>query len=167
MCQPGRPAPQGESQIADDGSPSLAPFHSAKSRGSRLPRGSASAAGSMASRDWRVSVPYSAHERTSKYTSPAAGYACPRSISRAMSSCICGTDAVARGSYVGGRMPIAEYAAVNSCSMRYARAHHGSSGVPFSSTLSSMSVTLRTSVTWPNRWASQRRSRSNARAPRR
>ena len=66
-----------------------------------------------------------------------------------MSSCICGIDAVARGSYVGGRMPIAAYAAVNSRSMRYASAHHGSVGVALASTLSSMSVTLRTNVTRP------------------
>ena len=33
-CQPGRPGPHGVSQ---DGSPGLAPFHRAKSRGSRLP----------------------------------------------------------------------------------------------------------------------------------
>ena len=42
----------------------------------------------------------------------------PASISRVMSSCICGIEAVARGSYVGGRIPIAEWARVNSCSMR-------------------------------------------------
>ena len=66
-----------------------------------------------------------------------------------MMSCICGMLAVARGSYVGGRMPSAAYPALNSSSTRYARAHQGSS-VPAarSSTLSSMSVTLRTSVTW-------------------
>ncbi len=33
MCQPGRPAPQGESHA---GSPGLAAFHSTKSRGSSL-----------------------------------------------------------------------------------------------------------------------------------
>ena len=58
MCQPGRPAPQGESQIADSGSSAFAPFQSAKSRGSRLPRGSASAAASMSSTRWCVSSPY-------------------------------------------------------------------------------------------------------------
>ncbi len=41
-CQPGRPAPHGEAQLAVVGSPSLWPFQSAKSRGSFLPRGSAS-----------------------------------------------------------------------------------------------------------------------------
>ena len=35
-----------------------------------------------------------------------------------MSSCICGIDAVARGSYVGGRMPIAAYAREKASSMR-------------------------------------------------
>ena len=57
MCQPGRPAPHGEAHVADAGSSGLAPFQSAKSRGSRLPRGSASAAGSIASIDWFVSDP--------------------------------------------------------------------------------------------------------------
>ncbi len=57
MCQPGRPAPHGESHVADSGSSAFAPFQSAKSRGSRLPRGSASSAGSIASSDWRVSSP--------------------------------------------------------------------------------------------------------------
>ena len=46
MCQPGRPGPQGAGQAAVSGSVSfLRPFQSAKSRGSRLPRGSASAGG--------------------------------------------------------------------------------------------------------------------------
>jgi hypothetical protein len=72
MCQPGRPCPHGEAQEADAGSPALVPFHSAKSRGSFLPRASASAAGSIASSDWCVRLPYAGHERTSKYTSPAA-----------------------------------------------------------------------------------------------
>ncbi len=57
MCQPGRPAPHGDVQVADDGSPGFAPFQRAKSRGSRLPRGSASAAGSIASSDWCVREP--------------------------------------------------------------------------------------------------------------
>ena len=35
MCQPGRPAPHGDSQA---GSPGLAIFHSTKSSGSRLPK---------------------------------------------------------------------------------------------------------------------------------
>ena len=49
-CQPGRPGPQGVSQ---DGSPGLAPFHSAKSRGSRLaPAPSVSPAGRMCSSRW-------------------------------------------------------------------------------------------------------------------
>ena len=48
-------------------------------------------------------------------------------------------------------MPTAAYTRVNSRSMRYARAHHGSAAVALSSTLSSMSVTLRTKVTRPNR----------------
>ena len=34
MCQPGRPRPHG---VGHDGSPGLAPFHSVKSRSSRLP----------------------------------------------------------------------------------------------------------------------------------
>ena len=67
MCQPGRPGPQGAGQAAVAGSVSfLWPFQSAKSRGSRLPRGSASVAGSMSSRPCRVSSPYAGHDRTSK-----------------------------------------------------------------------------------------------------
>ncbi len=84
-----------------------------------------------------------------------------------MSSCICGIDAVARGSYVGGAMPIAAYARENSSSIRYASAHHGSWAVAFASTLSSMSVTLRTNVTRPYRWVSHRRRMSKLSAPRR
>ena len=45
---------------------SLWPFHSAKSRGSRLPRGSASCAASMSSIFWWVSEPYAGKLRTSK-----------------------------------------------------------------------------------------------------
>ena len=71
MCHPGRPGPQGLGHAAVSGSESFfQPFHSAKSRGSRLPRGSASSAGSMSSRPWLVSSPYAGHDRTSKYTSP-------------------------------------------------------------------------------------------------
>ena len=70
MCQPGRPSPHGDSQLADSGSSGLRPFQSAKSRGSRLPRGSASAAASILSRDWRVSSPYDGQLAVSKYTSP-------------------------------------------------------------------------------------------------
>ncbi len=50
--------------------------------------------------------------------------------------------------------------------MRYASAHQGSSAVALASTLSSMSVTLRTKVTRPKRWASHRRSRSKLSAAR-
>ena len=58
MCQPGRPGPHGEGQEAVCGSDSFFhPFQRAKSRGSRLPRGSASPAGSMSSTRWRVSSP--------------------------------------------------------------------------------------------------------------
>ena len=67
MCQPGRPGPQGLGHAAVSGSESFfQPFHSAKSRGSRLPRGSASSAASMSSMPWWVSSPYAGHERTSK-----------------------------------------------------------------------------------------------------
>ena len=63
-CQPGRPGPQGVSQ---DGSPGLAPFHSAKSRGSRLASAfSMSLAASMWSSRWPDSSPYSGNEDTSK-----------------------------------------------------------------------------------------------------
>ena len=67
MCQPGRPGPQGLGHAAVSGSDSFfQPFHSAKSRGSRLPRGSASSAASMSSIFWWVSSPYDGQERTSK-----------------------------------------------------------------------------------------------------
>ena len=66
MCQPGRPRPHGLGHEAVSGSDSLRPFQSAKSRGSRLPRGSASSAASMSSMRWRVSSPYGGQERTSK-----------------------------------------------------------------------------------------------------
>ena len=67
MCQPGPARPHGLGQAAVSGSDSfLRPFHSAKSRGSRLPRGSASSAGSMSSILWWVSSPYAGQERTSK-----------------------------------------------------------------------------------------------------
>ena len=74
-CQPGRPAPHGEAQLAVVGSPSLWPFQSAKSRGSFFPRGSASGAPCMSSIFCRVSEPYLAQERTSKYTSPESSRA--------------------------------------------------------------------------------------------
>ena len=55
-CQPGRPGPHGVSQ---DGSPGLAPFQSAKSRGSRLASlGSVSSAGRMFSSRCPDSAPY-------------------------------------------------------------------------------------------------------------
>ena len=66
MCQPGRPRPHGEGQDAVSGSEDLCPFQSAKSRGSRLPRGSASSAASMSSTFWWVSSPYDGHDCTSK-----------------------------------------------------------------------------------------------------
>ena len=65
-CQPGRPRPQGENQDAVSGSSGLWPFQRAKSRGSRLPRGSASAAASISSMFCRDSDPYDGQERTSK-----------------------------------------------------------------------------------------------------
>ena len=49
--------PTATATTADAGSVALAPFQSAKSRGSRLPRGSASVAASMLSRFCRVSSP--------------------------------------------------------------------------------------------------------------
>ena len=67
MCQPGRPGPYGDGQAAVSGSSAFfQPFQSAKSRGSRLPRGSASSAASMSSIFCRVSSPYAGQERTSK-----------------------------------------------------------------------------------------------------
>ena len=67
MCQPGRPGPHGLGHAAVSGSDSFfQPFQSAKSRGSRLPRGSASSAASMSSIFWWVSSPYAGQERTSK-----------------------------------------------------------------------------------------------------
>ena len=67
MCQPGRPRPQG---LGHDGGLRLGrflrPFQRAKSRGSRLPRGSASSAASMSSIFWWVSSPYDGQDRTSK-----------------------------------------------------------------------------------------------------
>src|SRR6478609_5601162 len=62
-CQPGRPAPKGVGHDALSGSSDLWPFQSAKSRGSRLPRGSASSAPTMSSSDWPVREPYSGVER--------------------------------------------------------------------------------------------------------
>ncbi len=100
-CHPGRPGPNGVGHEALSGSSALRPFHSAKSRGSRLPRGSASSAFAMSSSDCPVSEPYSGHERTSKYTSPlpsGAAYACPFSTSVSMSETMSGTCPVARGS---------------------------------------------------------------------
>src|ERR1700712_2836119 len=66
MCHPGRPRPHGDGHDAVVGSDGLWPFQSAKSRGSRLPRGSASSAASMSSTFWWVSSPYDGHDRTSK-----------------------------------------------------------------------------------------------------
>ena len=60
MCQPGRPGPQGDGHDADSGSTSLRPFQSAKSRGSRFPRGSASSAGLISSTFCPESSPYDA-----------------------------------------------------------------------------------------------------------
>ena len=58
--------PHGVTQLAVSGSVSLWPFHSAKSRGSCLPRGSESAAGSMSSIFWSDSEPYAGQDFTSK-----------------------------------------------------------------------------------------------------
>ncbi len=60
-CQPGRPRPNGVSQLAVAGSPGLAAFHRAKSRGSRFASSSTvpSGAGIMSSTRWLVSAPYS------------------------------------------------------------------------------------------------------------
>ncbi len=66
MCQPGRPSPHGDGNAADAGSSLLRPFQSAKSRGSRLARGSASAAASMLSMLCLVSLPYAGQLFTSK-----------------------------------------------------------------------------------------------------
>ena len=102
MCHPGRPGPHGEGQAAVSGSDAFfQPFQSAKSRGSRLPRGSASSAASMSSMRWCVSSPYDGHDRTSKYTSPepsSAGRRARCAISRVISSIISGTCPVAAGS---------------------------------------------------------------------
>ena len=49
MCQPGRPRPHGEGHWASTGSSALAPFHSAKSRGSRLARSGPSSEACMLS----------------------------------------------------------------------------------------------------------------------
>ncbi len=67
-CQPGRPGPHG---VGQDGSPGLAPFHSVKSRGSRLPTPADSPC-CTSSRRWPDSWPYSGNELTEKYTSPAS-----------------------------------------------------------------------------------------------
>ena len=66
MCHPGRPGPHGEGHDAVSGSVSLRPFHRAKSRASRLPRGSASAAASISETRWPESSPYAGHDITSK-----------------------------------------------------------------------------------------------------
>ena len=70
MCHPGRPGPHGEFHDAESGSPALVPFQSAKSRGSRLPRVSASADASISEGFWFVSSPYDGHDATAKNTSP-------------------------------------------------------------------------------------------------
>ncbi len=76
MCQPGRPRPHGLSQ---EGSPGLADFQRAKSRGSRL-RSSTStrAPASSSSRFFPESLPYAGKRATSKYTSPSTTYATSR-----------------------------------------------------------------------------------------
>ncbi len=73
MCQPGRPGPQGDSQ---EGSPSLAPFHSAKSPAYAL-RSSIStrAPASRSSGSRCESLPYSAKRFTEKNTSRPLSYA--------------------------------------------------------------------------------------------
>src|SRR5690625_6326259 len=70
MCQPGRPRPNGVGQEAVSGSPGLALFHSAKSRGSRLVDSPPSPEESISLGSWWVSAPYSAKEGTSNHTSP-------------------------------------------------------------------------------------------------
>ncbi|CPU64074.1 Uncharacterised protein [Mycobacteroides abscessus] len=84
-----------------------------------------------------------------------------------MSSTMSGTWPVARGSYVGGSTPRASYAAVNARSYVAAQAHQGSpASADFARILSSMSVTLRMSVTRAPPRRSQRMSTSNATAER-
>jgi hypothetical protein len=71
------------------------------------------------------------------------------SINRDISATISVMWPVARGSYVGGRQPSASSAGRICRSLRYANAHHGSpDSAALIRILSSMSVTLRTSVTW-------------------
>jgi hypothetical protein len=62
-CQPGRPRPHGVSQL---GSPGLAAFHMAKSRGSRLPVSPSPLGWRSPSRSWLERRRYSGYERTSK-----------------------------------------------------------------------------------------------------
>ena len=102
-ASPGGPAPHGRGPGGGLrlGS-SLRPFHRAKSRGSRLPRGSASSAASMSSMRWRVSSPYvgqRAHVEVHVAGAVVGGVGVPaRRSSGSISSIISGTWPVARGS---------------------------------------------------------------------
>ena len=132
-CQPGRPRPHGVGQDAP-GSPALAPFHSAKSRGSRLPRGSASVgrlhlvellAGQRAVRrpgaHVEVDVAGAVLGRRRRARARSAS---------AISSTISGTWPVARGSYVGGAA--AQHVVrprATPARWRRRSAHHGTPGL--------------------------------------
>ena len=108
-ASPGRPRPHGVGQDAVSGSPGLWPFHSAKSRGSRLPRGSASSAAAHVVdplvRQLAVLRPGPHVEvDVARAVVGRVGVAARRPA-RAISSTISVMWPVARGSYVGGTQP--------------------------------------------------------------
>mmetsp|Transcript_20993 Transcript_20993/g.65938 ORF Transcript_20993/g.65938 Transcript_20993/m.65938 type:complete len:285 (-) Transcript_20993:20-874(-) len=142
MCQPGRPAPHGDSQL---GSPAFAPFHSAKSRASRFPESGSSTRSAAAALVPRPSakVPYKAPSfPTSNHTEPPEAYAKPRaSISRTKST-ISSTCSDTRKTRLGASHPSRAIASKKAASSSRAKA---SGATPSSAAraiiLSSMSVT--------------------------
>ncbi len=169
-----RPAPHGESQVADAGSSGFAPFHRAKSRGSRLPRGSASCgrlhgverlAGELAVRrpgaHVEVHVPCGGPR-------PCRGVGVP-GVDQTRDELLHLRDRRGRPRLVrradGCRSPHTPARTRAPCGTRAPTTAPPT--VALASTLSSMSVTLRTNVTRPWRCSSQRRRMSKLSAPRR
>ena len=144
MCQPGRPAPQGESQA---GSPGLARFQSTKSSGSRFASSTSTRAPARRSSSFLPeSWPYSgsARPRNRRRRSRRRRHS-RSSISRPIIATISGMYCVARGSWSGFSTPSA---AKSSSIAAMKRAVSASIGSPRSAArsmiLSSMSVMLRT-----------------------
>ena len=113
MCHPGRPWPQGDSQVGSFG---FAVFHRAKSAGFFFLLSTTTRSPARLS-SWFLpdKDPYFDKELTEKYTSPSTAYAWFFSISRVIKSIMSPTCCVARGSKSGRKHPSASISSWNAC----------------------------------------------------